>query len=181
MLTLHKTSQEDHHGFTIVELLIVIVVIAILAAISIVAYTGIQNRAYNTTIQSDLKNIATKIEMYHAREGVYPATTGSNGLPGLELTASKSAYHTDQGIHMAPHPPIYNLLYCRSTDSTRFALIARSKSGDTFRYAGGSVGAYQGVIPAGATVLCNGAGITGTDGSSRVWLYDAGSWQTWVR
>ena len=37
-------------GFTIVELLIVIVVIAILAAITIVAYTGIQNRAYDTAV-----------------------------------------------------------------------------------------------------------------------------------
>ena len=39
-------------GFTIVELLIVIVVIAILAAISIVAYNGIQSRANNTKIVS---------------------------------------------------------------------------------------------------------------------------------
>ena len=41
-------------GFTIVELLIVIVVIAILATISIVAYNGIQNMAHDSVVQSDL-------------------------------------------------------------------------------------------------------------------------------
>lgn len=41
-------------GFTIVELLIVIVVIGTLAAISIVAYNGIQDRARNTTVENDL-------------------------------------------------------------------------------------------------------------------------------
>src|SRR5687768_9115738 len=59
-------------GFTIVELLIVIVVIGILAAITIVAYNGIQNRARETSLKSDLVNIAKQIEMYHA-DGDYPA------------------------------------------------------------------------------------------------------------
>ena len=45
-------------GFTIVELLIVIVVIAILAAITIVAFNGIQQRAKNSAIQADLSNAA---------------------------------------------------------------------------------------------------------------------------
>ena len=48
-------------GFTIVELLIVIVVIAILAAITIVAFNGIQDRARNSSIQTDLTNFAKKI------------------------------------------------------------------------------------------------------------------------
>ncbi len=68
----HKTKQTT--GFTIVELLIVIVVIAILAAISIVAYNGIQDRAKNIRVQSDIKQVATLIEMYYAQEGTYPST-----------------------------------------------------------------------------------------------------------
>ena len=50
-------------GFTIVELLIVIVVIAILAAISIVAYNGIQNRSKVTKANSDLVTLRKAIEV----------------------------------------------------------------------------------------------------------------------
>jgi prepilin-type N-terminal cleavage/methylation domain-containing protein len=53
--------QINKKGFTIVELLVVIVVIAILATISVTAYNGIQNRANNTAIQSDVKNFSTVI------------------------------------------------------------------------------------------------------------------------
>ncbi len=54
---MRKTSS----GFTIVELLIVIVVIAILASIAIVAYSGIQNRARNSKIESDLNLIKKSV------------------------------------------------------------------------------------------------------------------------
>ncbi|MFZ1242583.1 MAG: prepilin-type N-terminal cleavage/methylation domain-containing protein [Candidatus Saccharimonas sp.] len=69
-----QTYYSNNHGFTIVELLIVIVVIAILAAISIVAYNGIQDRAKNIRVQSDIKQVATLIEMYYTQEGTYPST-----------------------------------------------------------------------------------------------------------
>ena len=50
-------------GFTIVELLIVIVIIGILAAITIVAYNGIQGRANDTAVRNDLTNFAKKLEL----------------------------------------------------------------------------------------------------------------------
>ena len=50
-------------GFTIVELLIVIVVIGILAAITIVAYNGIQQRAKLSATQSDLRNLSQRINL----------------------------------------------------------------------------------------------------------------------
>ncbi len=63
-------------GFTIVELLIVIVVIAILAAISIVAYNGTQQRARNTSRLEAIRTIQKGLELYRATNGIYPGTTG---------------------------------------------------------------------------------------------------------
>ena len=68
-MNLKNTKQK---GFTIVELLIVIVVIGILAAISIVAYNGIQNRARDTTVKNSASQIKTKIESWNSIKGAYP-------------------------------------------------------------------------------------------------------------
>lgn len=62
-------------GFTIVELLIVITVIAILAAITIVAYNGVQERAQNVRRLSDIKSVQRVIEVYQTEHGTYPQTT----------------------------------------------------------------------------------------------------------
>ena len=66
-------KSKKQTGFTIVELLIVIVVIAILAAITIVAYNGIQNRANNSARYSELKAWVKHFELYKAQYGSYPA------------------------------------------------------------------------------------------------------------
>lgn len=64
--------MKNKSGFTIVELLIVIVVIAILAAISIVAYNGIQQRSHNSSAQASARQAATLIATYHIENGSYP-------------------------------------------------------------------------------------------------------------
>ena len=64
------------YGFTIVELLIVIVVIGILAAVTVVAYTGIQRRAANVSIISSAKQTMSMIQSYMTLNGEYPATGG---------------------------------------------------------------------------------------------------------
>jgi prepilin-type N-terminal cleavage/methylation domain-containing protein len=69
--------KKSSHGFTIVELLIVIVVIAILAAISIIAYNGIQTRARETTLKSDLSNAAKQMELANADASSYPTSLPS--------------------------------------------------------------------------------------------------------
>lgn len=62
-------------GFTIVELLIVIVVIGILAAIVIVAYNGVQERARSAAILSDIRQVQKYIEAYNVENGFYPITS----------------------------------------------------------------------------------------------------------
>src|SRR5690606_33000025 len=59
-------------GFTIVELLIVIVVIAILATITVVSYTGIQARAGNVNRFTQVRQWDKLIQMYRAQHGSYP-------------------------------------------------------------------------------------------------------------
>ena len=80
------------HGFTIVELLIVIVVIAILAAISIVAYTGIQQRARDSHRKSDLAVIAKALQIYQVDNGpMFTASgcgSGGNGSGWFNYTYS---------------------------------------------------------------------------------------------
>lgn len=58
-------------GFTIVELLIVIVVIAILAAITIVAYNGVQQRALDNIRKADLATIGKALELHYIDKGSY--------------------------------------------------------------------------------------------------------------
>ena len=75
-------SRQQERGFTIVELLIVIVVIAILAGITIVAYAGITNRAQQSKIQGTAANVQSVTEAFNADNGFYPAlaATGTNSL-----------------------------------------------------------------------------------------------------
>ena len=81
------SKQGLRRGFTIVELLIVIVVIGILAAITIVAYNGIQNRAKIASLQTAVSQVGKKIAVYSVTNGdSYPVTldlagvTNSNGI-----------------------------------------------------------------------------------------------------
>ncbi len=80
-------AKNNNKGFTIVELLIVIVVIAILAAITIVAYNGIQQRGRDSARYAAAKAIVKAIELYKVDKGVYPPSDGT--------LAAKCASHTN--------------------------------------------------------------------------------------
>lgn len=77
-------------GFTIVELLIVIVVIAILAAISIVAYNGIQQRAHNAKTLVLVNQWEKTIRVHQARSGLLPEDWTCLGRSADEFEAIPS-------------------------------------------------------------------------------------------
>jgi prepilin-type N-terminal cleavage/methylation domain-containing protein len=58
-------------GFTLIELMIVIAIIGILAAIAIPQFSAYRTRSYNSAAQSDLRNLATAQEAYFVDENTY--------------------------------------------------------------------------------------------------------------
>lgn len=159
------------------SLLIVIVVIAVLAAISVVAYSGIQNRANDSDVQNDLKNIAKQFELYKVDHGVYPV--GDTQLATVSPKVSKSAY--GNGVVNGT----YNILYCRVTADgpDKFALVASSKSGNVFTYKSETGQMTQSAAWANqnsSAIIYQDAGINQVGGSDRDWFYLQGSWRPYT-
>src|SRR5215210_417943 len=97
--------KRKQSGFTIVELLIVIVVIGILAALVVTTFAGIQRKARNTERETDVKAIHGQLEAYFAQNNSYPAladlndaTWRSNNLKGLDGQALQDPKGTAQTL-----------------------------------------------------------------------------------
>lgn len=88
------------YGFTVVEILVVIVVIGILAGISIVAYNSIQGRARTSAIKTDLSNVAKIMEVAQAEnKGAFPSFLPSDIRPSEGVT-----------LHMVSQRVVYESL-----------------------------------------------------------------------
>jgi prepilin-type N-terminal cleavage/methylation domain-containing protein len=165
-------TLRKNDGFTIVELLIVIVVIGILAAIVIVAYNGIQNSAHNTAVQQDLRQAKMKIEAYridpNGGNGSYP--TSGTPLINADITVSKSAYLD-----------ALNMRYCWLADGSGYSLSARSKGGGmyTISHLNGVTELTNYPTGSGTGSLCDItiSATTGTWGNNP----GAGGWSGWVK
>ncbi len=70
--------KQSKSGFTIVEILIVLVVIGILASIVIVSYSQVQARARDARRKTDISNMIKALEIYYSDNGSYPLASGTN-------------------------------------------------------------------------------------------------------
>jgi prepilin-type N-terminal cleavage/methylation domain-containing protein len=100
-------KYKSQKGFTIVELLIVIVVIGILAALVLNTFSGVQKRARDTQRQTDVNSISTQLEVYYNDNGGYPlagtiTTANLKGLDAGALQPPNSAAVAVNGVTGAP-------------------------------------------------------------------------------
>jgi len=102
-------------GFTIVELLVVIVIIGILAAVTIVSYTGISQKAIVASLQSDLSNSAKQFKMFQVLNGNYPTTYSTNcntdpdTVTNKCLKSSQGNSYTDYSVNLGTNPQTFSL------------------------------------------------------------------------
>lgn len=61
------------HGFTLIEIITVTIIIGVLTAIAIPQYYRVKGRSYVATMQSDLRNLVAAEEMYFSEHGRYTA------------------------------------------------------------------------------------------------------------
>ena len=144
---MHKAGYQQH-GFTIVELLVVIVVIGILAAITVVAYTGISQKAIVASLQSDLTNSVPKLKMYQVEHGAYPATLDGSNCP---------TGPADTNYCLKPSSG-NTFAYSSSNPYSSFSLVATNTNGTSYRITD-STGpvAYVPIVVTGGTVTTDGA------------------------
>lgn len=120
--------RKNHNGFTIVEIVITVAVIAILVSMAFFGYTQVQKDSRNSQRASKVKIIAEDLEAYYLKNGEYP------GCAAMTQSASQVSANTLKGIELdvlkAPLSP------AGTTNSIGCTALTAGTGTDTFAYVG---------------------------------------------
>lgn len=136
-------------GFTIVELLIVIVVIGILAAITIIAYNGIQNKAILASISSDLENANKQALLFQQEFGAYPTAIDCSASPAAQTICLKTSGNNSYqyAVSNSTTPQTYCVTITNGTNSYYISNTTPMTQGACAGHTIGGVAAITNLIP----------------------------------
>ena len=127
MKWLYRNLHKKEKGFTLVELMVVIIILAVLTGIAIPSYLALRNRARIQATRSEMQNIGTAIAIYEADVGL-PAT----GMVAL-TTALETVPIAGEGAYMSPVPQTdaWNVAYVYVlVDATHYTLTSTGGAAD---------------------------------------------------
>lgn len=173
------TYKPKQSGFTIVELLIVIVVIGILAAITVVAYNGIQQRANNAKTTTALGSWIKAMHLYKVDKGEWPfgftcLGTGYKYGPSGDDSSGVAQCRQDASGGATENATFNTAMQPYISSSTTPAFVTAYSSdtlwrrGISYLYGGGD-GTYVYAIAVYAGVLSACPSASGVNGSVGVW------------
>lgn len=167
-------AQRRQLGFTIVELLIVIVVIGILAAIVVAAFNGITSSAKETSLKNDLSNAKKALDVDKASRGAYPINSSQLSGVTTAIKINKDLYDTTAN----------NFYYCINTVTGEYAMGARLKSNAAAYLHSSTVGLRK-VSSVNGDDVCQEVGLSGyADANAFIsngYANNAGAWSSWVK
>lgn len=176
-------------GFTIVELLVVIVVIGILAAITIVSYTGISGRAVASSLQSDLTNASQQLKLFLIDNSVYPTTIDCSiaDSPTNKCIKASSGNTYTYYSNNTSNPPTFSI-YAKNSNNTSYRITENSKASAVINYrsscyailnAGESTGDGVYLIKPASTVLPVYCDMTTSGGGWTLLVSNPGPYTAW--
>ena len=157
-MTYKATSLSKQAGFTMVELLIVIVIIGILSVIGLNNFLTAQLKARDSQRKSDLATITKGLEMYYNDKGRYPAASNNQIFDGVaEVAWGSNTGFTDALVtggavylsKMPKDPSKYQYFYATNAGGTYYKIYARLENAND-----GQIGSYAGT-DCGGTLECN--------------------------
>jgi len=110
-------------GFTLIEMLIVITIIALLASIILVGMGGARAKARDARRIADLRNVQNALELYFSSKSVYPSATTWDGLATVLTEVNVNRIPID------PNPGS-GYQYCPGTDNLSYTLAAQLETDD---------------------------------------------------
>ena len=132
MKTIRQGLKRDQ-GFTLIELMVVVMIIAVLIAIAIPSFLGFRKSAQDRSAQSEIRNVLLSEKAFWLENGDYTATT--TDITAFEPNANRHASDLTVGV----------VLSLNATDSDIVCMSRTAESGNTFAvWESASGGTYYG-------------------------------------